>query len=79
MTTEKAAFAIWLRLYGSPANGADPVGDLRYLADTKAQQFATPIAEVANGRTGMALVGDKARAWRPVYGAALRRTDAEEG
>jgi len=56
-------------LYVLARNGAAPVGDLRYLADTALNQLATPIAK-AQLASALALVGDKARAER-VYAAAL--------
>ncbi|WP_407164584.1 alpha-2-macroglobulin family protein [Bradyrhizobium sp. ORS 111] len=56
-------------LYVLARNGAAPIGDLRYLADTKLTDLATPIAK-AQLAAALALVGDKARAER-VYGAAL--------
>ncbi len=55
-------------LYVLARNGAAPIGDLRYLADTKLNNLATPIAK-AQLAAALALVGDKARAER-VYGAA---------
>lgn len=56
-------------LYVLARNGAAPIGDLRYLADTKLTNLATPIAK-SQLAAALALVGDKARAER-VYGAAL--------
>jgi uncharacterized protein YfaS (alpha-2-macroglobulin family) len=55
-------------LYVLARNGTAPIGDLRYLADTKLNNLATPIAK-AQLAAALALVGDKARAER-VYGAA---------
>jgi uncharacterized protein YfaS (alpha-2-macroglobulin family) len=55
-------------LYVLAKNGTAPVGDLRYLADTKLNNLATPIAK-SQLAAALALVGDKARAER-VYGAA---------
>lgn len=46
-------------------NGAAPIGDLRYLADTKLNNIATPPSQLA---AALALVGDRARAER-VYAA----------
>lgn len=57
-------------LYVLAKNGAAPVGDLRYLADTKLANLATPIAK-SQLAAALALVGDRARAER-VYAAALR-------
>ena len=56
-------------LYVLARNGAAPIGDLRYLADTKLANLATPIAK-SQLAAALALVGDKTRAER-VYGAAL--------
>jgi alpha-2-macroglobulin len=56
-------------LYVLARNGAAPVGDLRYIADTKLNDLATPIAK-AQVAAALAMLGDKARADR-VYLAAL--------
>src|SRR5580692_10741763 len=56
-------------LYVLARNGTAPIGDLRYLADTKLKDLATPIAK-SQLAAALALVGDKSRAER-VYGAAL--------
>jgi uncharacterized protein YfaS (alpha-2-macroglobulin family) len=56
-------------LYVLARNGAAPIGDLRYLADTKLNNLATPIAK-SQLAAALALVGDKGRAER-VYAAAL--------
>lgn len=56
-------------LYVLARNGAAPIGDLRYLADTKLNNLATPIAK-SQLAAALALVGDKTRAER-VYGAAV--------
>ena len=56
-------------LYVLARNGVAPVGDLRYLADTKLRDVATPIAK-AQLAAALAMLGDKARAER-VYTAAL--------
>ncbi len=50
-------------------NGAAPIGDLRYLADTKLKDLATPIAK-SQLAAALALVGDRNRAER-VYASAL--------
>ncbi|GAB1716313.1 MAG: alpha-2-macroglobulin-like protein [Nitrobacter sp.] len=55
-------------LYVLARNGTAPVGDLRYLADTKLNDLATPIAK-AQLAAALALVGDRRRAER-VYAAA---------
>ncbi|MGA7804274.1 alpha-2-macroglobulin family protein, partial [Bradyrhizobium sp.] len=56
-------------LYVLARNGAAPIGDLRYLADTKLKDIATPIAK-SQLAAALALVGDRSRAER-VYAAAL--------
>jgi uncharacterized protein YfaS (alpha-2-macroglobulin family) len=56
-------------LYVLARNGAAPIGDLRYLADTKLTNLATPIAK-SQLAAALALVGDRTRAER-VYAAAL--------
>jgi alpha-2-macroglobulin len=56
-------------LYVLARNGAAPIGDLRYLADTKLAQLATPIAK-SQLAAALALLGDRNRAER-VYAAAL--------
>jgi uncharacterized protein YfaS (alpha-2-macroglobulin family) len=55
-------------LYVLAKNGTAPVGDLRYLADAKLNNLATPIAK-AQLAAALALVGDRTRAER-VYAAA---------
>ena len=56
-------------LYVLARNGAAPIGDLRYLADTKLNNLATPIAK-SQLAAALAMVGDRVRAER-VYAAAL--------
>src|SRR6202000_1468334 len=56
-------------LYVLARNGAAPVGDLRYLADTKLKDIATPIAK-SQLAAALALGGARNRA-EPVYGSAL--------
>ena len=56
-------------LYVLARNGAAPVGDLRYLADVRLSDVATPIAK-AQIAAALAMVGDKERA-ENVYLAAL--------
>ncbi|WP_375413031.1 alpha-2-macroglobulin [uncultured Bradyrhizobium sp.] len=56
-------------LYVLARNGTAPVGDLRYLADTKLSNLATPIAK-SQLAAALALVGDRGRA-EQVYAAAL--------
>jgi alpha-2-macroglobulin len=56
-------------LYVLARNGVAPVGDLRYIADTKLGDVATPIAK-AQIAAALGLLGDRVRAER-VYAAAL--------
>jgi alpha-2-macroglobulin len=56
-------------LYVLARNGAAPVGDLRYIADTKLGDVATPIAK-AQIAAALGLLGDRVRAER-VYAAAV--------
>ncbi len=56
-------------LYVLARNGAAPIGDLRYYADTKLSDFATPIAK-AQIAAALAMLGDRNRADR-AYTAAL--------
>jgi hypothetical protein len=56
-------------LYVLARNGSAPIGDLRYYADVKIGDFATPIAK-AQIAAALAMLGDKARADK-VYLAAL--------
>ncbi len=56
-------------LYVLARNGVAPVGDLRYIADTKLDDLETPIAK-AQLAAALAMLGDKTRADR-VYLAAL--------
>jgi hypothetical protein len=48
-------------LYVLARNGAAPIGDLRYIADVKLSDVATPIAK-AQIAAALAMVGDKTRA-----------------
>jgi uncharacterized protein YfaS (alpha-2-macroglobulin family) len=56
-------------------NGAAPLGDLRYLADTKLDELKTPIAK-AQLAAALGMLGDRPRAER-VYGAALADIPAQ--
>jgi hypothetical protein len=63
-------------LYVLARNGAAPIGELRYIADVKLSDVATPIAK-AQIAAALAMVGDKARAdnaylGRADFGSALR-------
>ena len=60
-------------LYVLARNGAAPIGDLRYLADTKLGNLATPIAK-SQLAAALALVGDKAQG-----GAGLCRRARKPG
>jgi uncharacterized protein YfaS (alpha-2-macroglobulin family) len=56
-------------LYVLARNGAAPISDLRYIADTQLDGLATPIAYAQIG-AALAMMGDRGRADR-VYSAAL--------
>ena len=60
-------------LYVLARNGAAPIGDLRYLADTKLDNLATSIAK-SQLAAALALVGDKAQG-----GAGLCRSARQPG
>ena len=62
-------------LYVLARNGSAPVGDLRYIADTKIADVATPIAK-AQIAAALGMLGDKERADR-VYLAALTAIPAQ--
>jgi uncharacterized protein YfaS (alpha-2-macroglobulin family) len=62
-------------LYVLARNGVVPIGDLRYLADSKLDALTTPIAK-AQVAAALALIGDRARAER-VYAAALAMIDPQ--
>ncbi|MBK5959331.1 alpha-2-macroglobulin [Rhodoplanes elegans] len=57
-------------LYVLARNGEAPVGDLRYIADTKLGEFATPTAKAQIG-AALAMLGDRVRAER-VFAAAVQ-------
>jgi alpha-2-macroglobulin len=61
--------ALAYALYVLARNGAAPLGDLRYYADTKLDDFATTIAK-AQLAAALGMLGDRARAER-VFTAAL--------
>ena len=68
-------------LYVLAANGRAAIGDLRYYAETKLGDFATPLAKAQIG-AALALYGDKPRAdavFRAALGALGTRTDATTG
>ncbi|HTK13316.1 MAG TPA: alpha-2-macroglobulin [Xanthobacteraceae bacterium] len=56
-------------LYVLARNATAPIGDLRYIADTKLDAIDTPIAK-AQIAAALGMVGDRTRAQR-VYGAAI--------
>jgi len=60
---DRGGEAIAYALYVLAANGRAAIGDLRYYAETKLDNFATPLAQAQIG-AGLALYGDKARAER---------------
>jgi alpha-2-macroglobulin len=61
--------ALAYAMYVLARNGAAPIGDLRYLADVKIGDFATPIAK-AQIAAALSMLGDKTRA-ETVFAAAL--------
>jgi alpha-2-macroglobulin len=61
-------------LYVLARNAAAPIGDLRYLADTKLDDVATPIAK-AQIAAALAMLGDRARAER-VFASAVESVAA---
>jgi uncharacterized protein YfaS (alpha-2-macroglobulin family) len=67
--------ALAYALYVLARNGRPVIGDLRYLSDTKLDQFKTPMAR-AQLAAGLAMLGDRARAAR-VFGAALSTLEIE--
>ncbi|EJW09983.1 Alpha-2-macroglobulin [Rhodovulum sp. PH10] len=67
---DDAARGLPYALYVLARNGAAPVGDLRYIADTKLDALATPIAKAQIG-AALAMLGDRVRAER-VLGAAVK-------
>ena len=62
-------------LYVLARNGSAPVGDLRYIADTKLDSLETAIAK-AQVAAALAMIGDRGRAER-VYAAALELDPAK--
>ncbi len=65
--------ALAYALYVLARNGRPVIGDLRYLADTKLDQFKSPMAR-AQLAAGLAMLGDRARAAQ-----RLRRCAREPG
>ena len=66
---EKGGEAIAYSLYVLARNGKAAIGDLRYYAETKLNNFATPLAQAQIG-AALALYGDKARSGS-VLGVAI--------
>jgi uncharacterized protein YfaS (alpha-2-macroglobulin family) len=66
-------------LYVLARNGRAPIGELRYYADTKLDNFGTPLAQAQLG-AALAMMGDKARAERALQAAfkSLSGADASE-
>ncbi len=64
-------------LYVLARNGVAPLGDLRYLADARMNDIATPIAK-AQVAAALGLLGDRARAER-AYTAALASLPPQPG
>lgn len=62
-------------LYVLARNGAAPIGDLRYFADTKLDDFVTVIAK-SQIAAALGMLGDRARSER-VFTAALRSIPAQ--
>ncbi|RFB79054.1 alpha-2-macroglobulin family protein [Methylovirgula sp. 4M-Z18] len=57
-------------------NGRPIIGDLRYMADTKLDDFASPLAK-AELAAGLALLGDKGRSTK-AFATAIQALDAEK-
>ena len=64
-------------LYVLARNGAAPIGDLRYIADVKLSDVATPIAK-AQIAAALAMVGDKGARRQCVSGRAQRHCSAAQ-
>jgi uncharacterized protein YfaS (alpha-2-macroglobulin family) len=71
MDTASLAYAI----YVLARNGRPVMGDLRYLVDTKLNDFDSPLAR-AQLAAALAMLGDKARAEK-VFDAAAKRLEAQ--
>ena len=68
-------------LYVLASNGRAAIGDLRYYAETKLNNFATPLAKAQVG-AALALYGDKARAdavFRQALGSLATTSDIGRG
>jgi uncharacterized protein YfaS (alpha-2-macroglobulin family) len=73
--TKEVSTEITYAYYVLARNGVAPLGDLRYLADTKLDSLKTPIAK-AQLAAALGMLGDKTRAER-VYGSALADIPAQ--
>jgi uncharacterized protein YfaS (alpha-2-macroglobulin family) len=71
MDTSSLAYAV----YVLARNGRPVMGDLRYLVDTKLNDFTSPLAR-AQLAAALAMLGDKARAQK-VFDSATKRLDAQ--
>jgi alpha-2-macroglobulin len=65
-------------LYVLARNGRAPIGELRYLVDTKLDSFATPLAQ-AQLSAALAMMGDRPRAERALQAALGRLAEADAG
>ncbi|MCB1520593.1 MAG: alpha-2-macroglobulin family protein [Hyphomicrobiaceae bacterium] len=63
-------------LYVLARNARAPIGELRYLADTRIDRFATPLAKAQIG-AALAMMGDKSRAER-AFAAAIAHLDQDQ-
>ncbi|MBI1386528.1 MAG: alpha-2-macroglobulin family protein [Rhizobiales bacterium] len=63
-------------LYTLARNGRAPIGDLRYYADTKLDEFSSPLAKTHLG-AALAMMNDRERAGT-VFASALESLQAEE-
>jgi uncharacterized protein YfaS (alpha-2-macroglobulin family) len=73
---EGASEALAYALYVLARNGRPVIGDLRYLADAKPDDIATPLGQAQVG-AALALLGDRTRA-QPMFARAVQSlTDAE--
>jgi len=65
-------------LYVLARNGRAPIGELRYYADTKLDNFATPLAQAQLG-AALAMMGDRPRAERALRAALQGITGSDGG
>jgi uncharacterized protein YfaS (alpha-2-macroglobulin family) len=59
-------------------NGRAPIGELRYYADTKLENFSTPLAQAQLG-AALSMVGDKARAEKALKAALEGIKEKDDG